>query len=76
MIISTKVLDEINEDTFAPKQFTSNQVKKVPENIVIDLKKQTIKVPEVEPTEPDTIYHHNVQIKKFVDSFNINRLFL
>lgn len=34
--------------------------KKIPDNIVIDLKKQTIKVPEVEPTEPDSIFYHNV----------------
>lgn len=59
-IISSKILEDINSESFEPKQFNSNQ-KKVPDNIVIDLKKQTIKVPEVEPLEPDTIYHHNVR---------------
>lgn len=57
--ISSNILDEINDDKFVQKKFSSN-AKKVPENIVIDLRKQTIKVPEVEPIEPDTIYHHNV----------------
>ncbi|XP_057652253.1 serine/Arginine-related protein 53-like isoform X5 [Diorhabda carinulata] len=55
-----KVLEEINENSFTPKQFTSNKSKKVPENIVIDLKKNTIKVPEVEQLEPDSIFHHNL----------------
>lgn len=58
--LDTKVLDEINSDSFSPKQFASSKSKKLPDNIVIDLKKQTIKVPEVEPVEPDGIFHHNV----------------
>lgn len=56
----SEVLEEINDDKFVPKNFTSSKSKKVPENIVIDLKKNTIKVPEVEPVEPDSIFHHNV----------------
>ncbi|KAJ8975999.1 hypothetical protein NQ317_006296 [Molorchus minor] len=38
----------------------SQSQKKVPENIVIDLEKNTIKVPEVERLEPDSIFHHNL----------------
>lgn len=55
-----KVLDEINGDSFTPKPFSSTKNKKLPDNIVIDLKKQTIKVPAVEPVEPDGIFHQNV----------------
>lgn len=55
-----EVLNEINDDSFTSKQFSSG--KKVLDNIVIDLKKQTIKVPEVEPVEPEGIYHQNVSI--------------
>lgn len=58
--VETKVLDEINSDSFSPKQFASSRNKKLPDNIVIDLKKQTIKVPEVEQVEPDSIFHHTV----------------
>ena len=58
--VDAKVLSAINEEGFAPKAFTSSKNKKMMENIVIDLKKQTIKVPEVEPVEPDSIFHHNV----------------
>ncbi|KAJ8971415.1 hypothetical protein NQ314_000720, partial [Rhamnusium bicolor] len=58
VIVDGKILDEINEDKFAPKQFTSSKSTKVPENILIDLKKNIIKVPEVEPIEPDSIFHH------------------
>nr|CAH7740474.1 unnamed protein product [Callosobruchus chinensis] len=54
----SKILDEINEDMFTPKAFNSS--KKVPDNIVIDLTKNTIKIPEVEPSEPDSIFHHNL----------------
>lgn len=55
-----QVLEEINEDKFNQKSFSSSKSKKVLDNIVIDLRKQTIKVPEVEPVEPDSIFHHNV----------------
>lgn len=54
------MLDEINENSFAPKQFTSSKSKKIPDNIVIDLKKNTIKVPEIEQVEPDSIFHHSL----------------
>lgn len=60
VIIDTKVIDEINEDKFAPKKFTSANKSKKEDKIVIDLQKQTIKVPEVEAVEPDSIFHHNV----------------
>lgn len=60
VVVSSDVLDEINEDKFIPKNFLSSKSKKVPENIVIDLKKNIIKVPEIEPVEPDSIFHHNV----------------
>ncbi|CAG9837959.1 unnamed protein product [Diabrotica balteata] len=59
IVIDNEVLDEINENSFAPKQFTSKS-KKVPDNIVIDLKKNTIKVPEIEQEEPDSIFHQNL----------------
>ncbi|XP_060518074.1 serine/Arginine-related protein 53 isoform X3 [Cylas formicarius] len=55
-----ETIDKINQDKFVPKQFVSNKAKNLPDNIVIDLKKQTIKVPEVEPLEPDSIFHHNL----------------
>lgn len=32
----------------------------MPDNIVIDLLKQTIKVPEVEQIEPDSIFHQGL----------------
>lgn len=60
VVILNEELDEINDDKFVPKKFTSSKSKKVPENIVIDLKKNIIKVPEIEPVEPDSIFHHNV----------------
>lgn len=67
----SRVLDEINEDKFKQKQFSSSG-KKVAETIVIDLKKQTIKVPEVEPTEPDSIFYHNVNFNNFILKFLCN----
>ncbi|CAG9813980.1 unnamed protein product [Phaedon cochleariae] len=60
VILDSKTLDEINEDKFTPKEFTSNKSKRVPDNILIDLKKNTIKVAEVEQVEPDGIFHHNL----------------
>ncbi|KAG5898944.1 hypothetical protein JTB14_004667 [Gonioctena quinquepunctata] len=60
VIVDNTVLNEINEDTFTPKQFSSTKSKKVPDNIVIDLRKNTIKVPEVEQLEPDSIFHHSL----------------
>lgn len=73
--LDTKILDEINSDSFSPKQFASCKSKKLPDNIVIDLKKQTIKVPEVEPVEPDGIFHHNVGLFSNFCGFNLS-LFL
>lgn len=58
--LECKVLDEINNDGFVQKSFTSSRTKNLPENIVIDLKKNTIKVAEIEPVEPDSIFHHSV----------------
>lgn len=60
VIVDTTVVNEINEDKFTQKQFTSSKSKKVPDTIVIDLQKNTIKIPEVEQIEPDSIFHHNV----------------
>lgn len=60
VIIDSKTLDRINEDKFVPRQFSSSKSKKVPDNIVIDLQKQTIKVPEVEQIEPDSIFHQGL----------------
>lgn len=62
VIIDNTVLNEINEDKFTPKQFNSSKSKKVPDNIVIDLQKNTIKVPEIEHVEPDSIFHHSVSL--------------
>lgn len=60
--INEDILDEINDDTFVPKQFVSANIsKKMPSNIVIDLKSQTIKIPDMEITEPDSIFHPNVR---------------
>ncbi|CAH0556543.1 unnamed protein product, partial [Brassicogethes aeneus] len=59
-ITDNKVIAEINEDKFAPKKFISSGKSKKDEKIVIDLKKQTIKIPKVEPIEPDSIFHHNL----------------
>lgn len=66
--ISSNVLDEINSDSFKPKQFSSSASKhtKKMDNIVIDLKAQTIKVPDVEITEPDSIFHPNVSLSSTV----------
>lgn len=61
MTVNTAVLEEINADGFNPKQFQSSMNKKL-DNIVIDLQKQTIKVPEVEQVEPDSIFHSNVRL--------------
>lgn len=55
---SSEILIEINDDKFTSKNFCSS--KKVLDNIVIDLKKQTIKIPEVDPIEPESIYHQSV----------------
>lgn len=62
VIVDTNIINEINEDKFTQKQFSSNKSRKVPENIVIDLSKNTIKVPEVEQVELDSIFHHNVSV--------------
>lgn len=59
MPINSAVLDELNSDNFIQKQFNSSMNKKM-DNIVIDLQKQTIKVPEVEPVEPDSIFNSNL----------------
>ncbi|CAG9863002.1 unnamed protein product [Phyllotreta striolata] len=60
VIVDNDILEEINDNSFAPKQFTSSKSKKVPDNIVIDLRKNTIKVPEIEQVEPDSIFHHSL----------------
>lgn len=60
--LNSSVLDEINEDGFQPKAFSSSKTKKNSQNIVIDLKSQTIKIPDVEITEPDSIFHPSVSI--------------
>lgn len=65
--INSNVLDEINSDNFTPKQFNSSiKLNKKMDNIVIDLKSQTIKVPDVEITEPDSIFHPNVRYLKII----------
>ncbi|XP_065163020.1 DNA topoisomerase 1-like [Atheta coriaria] len=56
--VSEEVLNELNQDAFEPKEFTS----KVNETILIDLQKQTIKIPqaEVKASETENIFHHNL----------------
>ncbi|ENN73008.1 hypothetical protein YQE_10343, partial [Dendroctonus ponderosae] len=56
VIVDSETIQQINEDKFVPKAFSSD--KPVKSNIVIDLNKQTIKVPEVNRVEPDSIFHH------------------
>lgn len=56
------VLDELNIDSFAPKQFTSSRSKKIPENIVIDLDAGTVKVPDVELPRVDSPFHPDVSL--------------
>ncbi|ERL88703.1 hypothetical protein D910_06085 [Dendroctonus ponderosae] len=56
VIVDSETIQQINEDKFVPKAFSSG--KPVKSNIVIDLNKQTIKVPEVNRVEPDSIFHH------------------
>ncbi|XP_072937130.1 uncharacterized protein [Epargyreus clarus] len=51
------VLDDINSESFVQKSFTSSKSKKQPQNIVIDLNAETVKVPETEakPQNEDSI---------------------
>ncbi|KAL1497575.1 hypothetical protein ABEB36_008511 [Hypothenemus hampei] len=49
-----------NEDKYTSQQFSSSEPSKKLENIVIDLDKQTIKVPTVELQEPDNIFHYSL----------------
>lgn len=73
------VLDEINDDNFQPKTFSSSKTKKNSENIVIDLKSQTIKIPDVEITEPDSIFHpslflnEEVRMEKWIKELYVYR---
>lgn len=55
------VLDELNLDSFVPKQFTSTRSKKIPDNIVIDLDAGTVKVPDVELPQVDSMFHPDVR---------------
>ncbi|XP_018336591.1 serine/Arginine-related protein 53 [Agrilus planipennis] len=64
--VDSKVIEEINSEKFVQKKFFSDGNKKVLDNIVIDLRKQTIKVPEVEPAELDSIFHHNLFLNEEV----------
>lgn len=54
------VLDELNSESFAPRQFTSSRSKKLPENIVIDLDAGTVKVPEVQLPKVESLFHPDV----------------
>lgn len=73
--VDPKALNAINEEGFTPKGFSSSKSKKM-DNIVIDLKKQTIKVPEVEPVEPDSIFHHSVRFFIFWELMQLQVLAL
>ncbi|KAF5277707.1 hypothetical protein FQR65_LT03687 [Abscondita terminalis] len=74
--MDAQVLEELNADSFAQKAFSSKN-KKLPNTIVIDLKKQTIKVPQVEPVEPDSIFHHNSNtfLELFSNYFGVKNVF-
>lgn len=59
IIVDKTTLDKINEDKFVPKTFKTTKSN----HIVIDLNKQTIKVPEVEKVEPEnSFFHHGVSV--------------
>lgn len=56
--LKSEAIDEINADDFIPKAFTSS--KRLPENIKIDLKSETISVPHIETKKndlEDTLFH-------------------
>lgn len=57
IIVDKTTLDKINEDKFVQKTFKTTKSN----HIVIDLNKQTIKVPELEKVEPEnSFFHHGV----------------
>lgn len=57
VIVDKTTLDKINEDKFVQKTFKTTKSN----HIVIDLNKQTIKVPELEKVEPEnSFFHHGV----------------
>lgn len=49
--MKSETIDLINSEDFIPKSFTST--KKLPDNIKIDLKSDTISVPQVETKKKD-----------------------
>jgi hypothetical protein len=55
------LVDKINAEEFTPQTFKSSQKATLPENILINLKSQTISVPKVEVLEEiDSLIHPNV----------------
>lgn len=61
------VIEEINSESFTPKQFSSSKERKF-KNIVIDITADTIQVPTV--TEPpcgsDSIFHSTIMLDQEV----------
>lgn len=51
------ILDELNNDTFVQKQFSSSRNKKASTNIVIDLDAQTVTVPNVELPKTESMFN-------------------
>ncbi|XP_026726747.1 serine/Arginine-related protein 53-like [Trichoplusia ni] len=56
-ILDRNLLAELNSESFVQRTFTSSRAKKQPQNIVIDLDSQTVKIPEsdVKPPADDSI---------------------
>lgn len=70
--IKESILEEINSEGFAPKQFTSSATNKEvkSKNIVIDITSDTIVIPPITPIVlSDSIFHQSV-IKNFFENFN------
>lgn len=63
--IKESILEEINADSFTPKQFTSsaqNKDKKINKNILIDITAENIQMPPIlnPPSIQDSIFHSSV----------------
>lgn len=63
-ILDRNLLAELNSESFVQRTFTSTRAKKQPQNIVIDLNSQTVKVPEsdMKPPADDSIINFDVSV--------------
>lgn len=73
--IKESILEEINANGFAPKQFTSSaqlKEKKVNKNIVIDITADTIQVPPATnpPMTSESIFHNSVSCSIIIISIS------